>query len=81
MKALILYVAFVLIGASIAAGISYYIEMYVSVAAGLITFLALFFTNFATAWLAVILVIDGSLRNPTGRAEQIAIEAASRRAH
>lgn len=81
MKALILYVLFVLIGASIAAGISYYIEMYVSVAAGLITFLALFFTNFATAWLAVILVIDGSLRNPIGRAEQIAIEAASRRAH
>lgn len=81
MKALILYVVFVLVGAAIAAGICYYIEMYVSVTAGLITFLAMFFTNFVTAWLAVILVMDGSLRNATGRAEQLAIEAKTRRAH
>ncbi|RAI44420.1 hypothetical protein [Rhodoplanes roseus] len=81
MKALVLYVLFVVLGAGVAAGISYYIENSVSEAAGLITFLALFFANFAVSWILVILAMDGSLRNATGRAEQLAIEASGRRAH
>lgn len=81
MKALILYVVFVIVGAAIAAGLSYYVEQAVSSAAGLITFLVMFFGNFVAAWILVILVMDGSLRNATGRSEQIALEAKSRRAH
>lgn len=80
MKALIMYVLFVITGAILAAGLSYYIEMSVSSAIGLIVFLALFFSNFVISWILVILVMDGSLRNAIGRGEQAALEANSRRA-
>jgi hypothetical protein len=57
MKALILYVVFVTIGGLISAGIGYYVEKEFSSTASLIVFLALFFSNFAVSWLAVILAI------------------------
>jgi hypothetical protein len=74
MKALILYVSFVVIGAAIAVGIGYAVEMEVSSAASLIVFLALFFANFAASWIAVIFVMDGSLKNAQGRQDQLDIE-------
>jgi hypothetical protein len=78
MKALILYVLFVVIGAVIASGIGYYIEKQYSSALSLIVFLALFFANFAVSWLAVILVMDGSLRDAQGRQSQLDIERSGR---
>ena len=76
MKALILYVAFVVIGALIAAGIGLLVEREVSSTASLIVFLALFFTNFAASWIAVIFVMDGSLKNAQGRQDQLDTERA-----
>jgi hypothetical protein len=78
MKALILYVLFVVIGATIAAGIGYYVEKQFSSALSLLVFLALFFANFGVAWLAVILVMDGSLKDAQGRQSQLDIERSGR---
>jgi hypothetical protein len=78
MKALILYVIFVTIGALVAGAIGYYVEIEVSATASLIVFLALFFANFAVSWIAVILIMDGSLRDAQGRQAQLDIERATR---
>jgi hypothetical protein len=78
MKALILYVVFVAIGGVVAAAIGYYVETQVSATASLVAFLALFFTNFAVSWIAVILIMDGSLKDGQGRKAQMEIEKARR---
>ncbi len=78
MKALILYVVFVIIGALVASGIGYWIEKEFSSTLSLIVFLALFFANFGVSWLAVILVMDGSLRDAQGRQSQLDIERSGR---
>jgi hypothetical protein len=78
MKALILYVMFVIIGAAIAATIGYYVERNFSSTWSLIVFLTLFFANFAVSWLGVILVMDGSLRDAQGRQSQLDIERSGR---
>jgi hypothetical protein len=78
MKALVLYVLFVMIGAAIAVGIGYTVEKEVSSTASLIVFLALFFANFAVSWIAVIFVMDGSLANAQGRQDQLDIEKSGR---
>jgi hypothetical protein len=78
MKALIMYVVFVIIGALIASGIGYWIEKEFSSTLSLIVFLALFFANFGVSWLAVILVMDGSLRDAQGRQSQLDIERSGR---
>jgi hypothetical protein len=80
MKALVLYVVFVLIGGAVATGIGYFVEIEVSSVASLIVFLALFFANFAVSWLTVILVMDGSFRNAQGRQDQLDIEKSGRAA-
>jgi hypothetical protein len=80
MKALILYVVFVVIGASISAGVGYWVEREFSSALSLIVFLAMFFANFAVSWLAVILVMDGSLKDAQGRQSQLDIERSGRSA-
>jgi hypothetical protein len=80
MKALILYVVFVAIGGLISVGIGYYVEKEVSSTASLIVFLALFFSNFVVSWLAVILAMDGSLKNAQGAQEQLDIEKSGRAA-
>jgi hypothetical protein len=77
-KALILYVVFVMIGALIAGGLGLLIEREVSSAASLIVFLALFFTNFAVSWIAVIFAMDGSLKDAQGRQGQLDVERAAR---
>ena len=78
MKALILYVAFVVGGAILAGIIGYYVETEVSATASLIVFLALFFANFVTSWIAVILIMDGSFKDAQGRQAQIEIERRAR---
>ena len=78
MKALILYVIFVTIGALASGVIGYYVEIEVSSAASLIVFLALFFANFVVSWIAVIYIMDGSLKDAQGRQAQIDIERAAR---
>jgi hypothetical protein len=78
MKALILYVLFVMIGAAIAVAIGYTVEKEASSAVSLIVFLALFFANFGASWIAVIFVMDGSLANAQGRQDQLDIEKSGR---
>ena len=80
MKALILYVVFVTIGGLISVAIGYLVETQVSSAASLIVFLALFFANFVVSWIAVILVMDGSLKEAQGRQAQLDIEKSGRAA-
>jgi hypothetical protein len=78
MKALILYVIFVVIGASVSIGIGYFVEINVSSTASLIVFLALFFANFAVSWIAVIFAMDGTLKDAQGRQAQLDIERSGR---
>jgi hypothetical protein len=78
MKALILYVVFVVGGAVVAGLIGYYVEIEVSATASLIVFLALFFANFAASWIAVIYIMDGSLQDAQGRQAQREIERRAR---
>ena len=80
MKALVLYIAFVVIGGLIATGLGYYVEIEFSSAASLIVFLTLFFTNFVVSWIAVILVMDGTLKDAQGRHAQLEIEKLAQRA-
>jgi hypothetical protein len=80
MKALILYVVFVVIGALVSVGVGYYVEKEVSSGASLVVFLALFFSNFVVSWIAVILAMDGNLKNVHGAREQHEIERAARAA-
>ena len=54
------------------------IEKEFSSTLSLIVFLAMFFANFAISWLAVILVMDGSLRDAQGRQSQLDIERSGR---
>jgi hypothetical protein len=61
-------------------GIGYYVEIEFSSAASLVVFLALFFANFVVSWIAVILVMDGSLRDAQGRQAQLDIERSGRMA-
>jgi divalent metal cation (Fe/Co/Zn/Cd) transporter len=78
MKALILYVILVTIGALVAVAIGYYTEIQVSATASLIVFLTLFFTNFAVSWIAVIYIMDGSFKDAQGRQAQLEIERTGR---
>jgi divalent metal cation (Fe/Co/Zn/Cd) transporter len=78
MKALIMYVVFVIIGAVVASGIGYWIEKEFSATLSLIVFLAMFFANFAVSWIAVVYVMDGSLRDIQGRQAQSDIERTAR---
>jgi hypothetical protein len=80
MKALILYVVFVLIGGLIATAVGYYVEVEFSSAASLVVFLTLFFANFVISWIAVILVMDGTLADAQGRQAQLEIERFVQRA-
>jgi fluoride ion exporter CrcB/FEX len=78
MKALILYVGFVIIGGVLAALIGYYVERQTNSAISLIVFLSLFFANFIGAWIGTVLVMDGSLSNAFARQEQLDAEKAGK---
>jgi hypothetical protein len=49
-------------------------------ATALLVFLVLFFANFVVSWIAVILVMDGALKDAQGRQHQLDIERSGRRA-
>ena len=68
MKAMIIYVTLLVIGATLSAFVGYQVELRTSAAISLIVFLAMFFANFAVAWILTILIIDGSLKDEIGRA-------------
>ena len=74
MWGLIIYVTFVVIGAVVSAVIGYFVEKHSSSGLSLLVFLCMFFANFVVAWLATVLVIDGSLGNLLGRKEQAEAE-------
>ena len=78
MKALVLYVVFVVIGALVAVGLGLLVEREISSTASLVVFLALFFGNFAVSWIAVIFAMDGSLKDAQGRQGQIDVERTAR---
>lgn len=58
MRALVLYVIFVAIGAVAAALIGLVVEREISAAVSLLVFLALFFANFYGAWVVTRLIMD-----------------------
>jgi hypothetical protein len=70
MKALILYVTFVLVGVALSVGVGWVVEVKTSSALGLVVFLSMFFANFAIAWILTILAMDGSLKNAQGALDQ-----------
>jgi len=59
----LLYVLFVIIGALVSVVIGYLIEPQVSMTMSLIVFLALLLANFVASWIAVVLVMDRSLKD------------------
>lgn len=63
MKALLLYIAFVIVGAAIATSLGLYLEQAVNPILSLIVFLALFFGNFVVSWIIVIYIMDGRRRS------------------
>ena len=79
MRAL-LYVVFVTIGGLLSVAIGYLVEPQVSMTVSLIVFLALFFANFVVSWIAVVLVMNGSLNDVHGREAQLDIEKAGQEA-
>ena len=62
MKALILYIAFVAVGAVLSSLLGVYLEHAFNSTISLIVFLALFFANFAVSWIIVIYIMDGTLK-------------------
>jgi hypothetical protein len=79
MRAL-LYVVFVTIGGLLAIAIGYLVEPVVSMTASLIVFLTLCFANFVVSWIAVVVVMNGPLKDVHGRAAKSDIEKAGREA-
>jgi hypothetical protein len=76
----LLYVVFVTIGSLLAVTIGYLVEPVVSMTASLIVFLTLFFANFVVSWIAVVLVMNGPLKDARGRAAKSDIEKAGQEA-
>jgi hypothetical protein len=76
----LLYFAFVTIGGFLAVAIGYVVEPVMSMTASLTVFLVLFFGNFVVSWIAVVLVMNGPLKDVNGRATKSDIAKAGREA-
>ena len=78
MKALILWVGFVV--AWTAAGVltCSYIDRAISHQIGSIFLLAMFFSGLVVSWIATVFVMDGSLKNFTAEREQLEAERIGR---
>jgi hypothetical membrane protein len=61
-KALILYVGLVIVGAVLSTLLGIYLEHAVHSTVSLIVFLACFFANFVVSWIIVIYMMDGTLK-------------------
>ena len=72
MRAL-LYIVFVAIGGLLSVAIGYLVEPKVSMTVSLSVFLALFFANFVVSWMAVVRVMNDSLKDGHGRQAQLDI--------
>jgi RsiW-degrading membrane proteinase PrsW (M82 family) len=70
MKALILYVGFVIAWAAAGVLIASYIERVTSPQIGTIVLLAMFFSGLVVSWIATVFVMDGSLNNFFAEREQ-----------
>jgi uncharacterized membrane protein (DUF485 family) len=62
MKALLLYVGLVIVGAVLSALLGIYLERTISSTVSLIVFLGCFFANFVVSWIIVIYIMDGTLK-------------------
>ncbi len=62
MKALILYVGLVIIGAVLSALLGIWLEQAFNSTVSLIVFLAFFFANFVVSWVIVMYIMDGTLK-------------------
>ncbi len=62
MKALILYVGLVAVGAALAALLGVWLEREFNPTVSLVAFLACFFANFVVSWVIVVYIMDGTLR-------------------
>ena len=78
MKALILWVGFVIAWTAAGVLISSYIERATSPQIGTIMLLAMFFSGLVVSWIATVFVMDGSLKNFTAEREQIEAERIGR---
>jgi RsiW-degrading membrane proteinase PrsW (M82 family) len=74
MKALILYVGFVVAWTAAGVLISSYIERATSPQISTIVLLAMFFSGLVVSWIATVFVMDGSLNNFFAEREQIEAE-------
>jgi hypothetical protein len=61
-KALILYVGLVVLGALLSSLLGIYLEHAFNSTVSLVAFLACFFANFAVSWIIVIYIMDGTLK-------------------
>jgi hypothetical protein len=73
-----LYVLFASVGTIAAIFAGLFVERFISVNASTVVFLVLFFSDLVLAWIAVVLVMDGNLRDMTGRSDQLEIERQGR---
>jgi RsiW-degrading membrane proteinase PrsW (M82 family) len=74
MKALILWVGFVIAWTAAGVLIASYIERVTSPEIGTIVLLAMFFSGLVVSWIATVFVMDGSLKNFTAEREQLEAE-------
>jgi hypothetical protein len=74
MKALILWVGFVIAWTAAGVLISSYVERMTSPQIGNIVLLAMFFSGLVVSWIATVFVMDGSLKNFTAEREQLEAE-------
>jgi hypothetical protein len=78
MKALILWVGFVIAWTAAGVLIASYIEGATSPQIGTIVLLAMFFSGLVVSWIATVFVMDGSLKNFTAEREQLEAERIGR---
>jgi hypothetical protein len=74
MKALILFVGFVIAWTGAGVLISSYIGGLTSPDIGSIVLLAMFFSGLVVSWIATVFAMDGSFKNFHGEAEQVEAE-------
>ena len=78
MKALILWVGFVVAWTAAGVLICSYIDRAISHQIGSIVLLAMFFSGLVVSWIATVFVMDGSLKNFTAEREQLEAERIGR---
>jgi hypothetical protein len=81
MKALILYVGFVVASVAAAVLIASYVELQTSPQVGTIVMLALFFTGLVVSWIATVFVMDGGEVGGDAGSRCLASSASAARPH